>query len=357
MIDELILENVSLWDYLKETKKPICLYGMGDGALKIYSQLQKRGIDISGIYASDGFVRGHSFLGYKVKTYAQTKEELSDFITLLSFASQREPLLSTLYKMSEECEFYAPDVPVVKTDDSVFDIDYVYKHQDDILKVYEMLADEQSKRVFKNVLNFKISGKVKYLKPISTDIAEVYNDIIKPTDRESYVDLGAYNGDTIVEFLSYAKGAESIYGFEPDRKNFKKLTRTIEQNGIDAEIYNIGAYSKKDTLYFDGGDGGRNSRLKEGGSVQTEVNSVDNVLDGRKASVIKLDVEGAERDALIGAERTIKTFKPKLMVSAYHKNEDLFALPLQILKLNDSYKVYLRHHPYIPAWETNYYFV
>lgn len=356
MLDKLILEKVSLWDYLKTSNKPICLYGMGDGALKIYSQLKKRGIEISGIFASDEFVRGHSFLGFEVKTLKRTKEELGEFITLLSFASQREPLLSSLYKMSEEYEFYAPDVPVVKTDENVFDIDYAYKNKDNLLKVYNLLADDLSKEVFRNVLNFKISGKVSYLKGISTDISEVYEKLICPSDKEDYVDLGAYNGDTVLEFLSHAKGANSIYAFEPDKKNFKKLKKTVEQNGIDANIYNIGVYSKKDTLYFDD-NGGRNSHLKENGKTAVEVNSVDNILNGNKASVIKFDVEGAECDAIKGAEHTIKTYKPRLMVSAYHKNEDLFSLPLQILALNSDYKVYLRHHPYIPAWETNYYFV
>ena len=56
------------------------------------------------------------------------------------------------------------------------------------------------------------------------------------------------------------------------------------------------------------------------------------------------------------AEETIRAQKPVMEIAAYHKNEDLFAIPLQILAICPDYKVYLRHHPYIPAWETNYYF-
>ena len=84
---------------------------------------------------------------------------------------------------------------------------------------------------------------------------------------------------------------------------------------------------------------------------------MDDLLDGTAADVIKLDVEGAEREALIGCEKAIRCDKPRLMVSAYHRNEDLFALPLQILAMNADYQVYLRHHRYIPAWETCYYMI
>ena len=46
-----------------------------------------------------------------------------------------------------------------------------------------------------------------------------------------------------------------------------------------------------------------------------------------------------------------------MLIACYHKNEDLFMLPEQILGLRDDYKLYMRHHPYIPGWDTNYYFV
>jgi hypothetical protein len=72
--------------------------------------------------------------------------------------------------------------------------------------------------------------------------------------------------------------------------------------------------------------------------------------------LIKFDVEGAEAQALRGCRRLITEQHPKLCVSAYHRNEDLFALPQLVQSMGD-YQIYLRHHPYIPAWETIYYFV
>lgn len=70
-----------------------------------------------------------------------------------------------------------------------------------------------------------------------------------------------------------------------------------------------------------------------------------------------MDVEGSEMKALCGCEKTIKKYAPKLYICAYHRNEDMFALPLKIWQMNGKYKIYFRHSVYIPAWESNFYCV
>lgn len=356
-MESLLSEKISLWDYLKTANKPIFLYGMGDGALKINKILQRNEIEIAGIFASDEFVRGHSFLGHRVQKFSEVKENNRDFIVLLSFATELPYLIERIYNMQSECELYAPDVSVIESDE-VFDLEYIRRHNKELTSVYNILADEQSKKVFLDVLNFKISGKIDYLKSCESNIAEVYESLIKPSQSDVYVDLGAYNGDTISEFLSYSKGAKKIIAFEPDKKNFKKLEARVEAEQIkNALCLNIGAWSKEDTLYF-ALKGGRNSKLTKEGKLEVPVNSVDNVTaELSKIDVIKFDVEGAENQAVEGCKNTILRCKPKLMVSAYHRNEDIFALVSKVMQIRSDYKVYLRHHPYIPAWETNYYFI
>ena len=78
-----------LWTYLENTKKPIVIYGMGNGADKLILRFQKYGIQISDIFASDGFVRGHEFHGMRVKSFSEIKSTYSDFVIVLSFASSR----------------------------------------------------------------------------------------------------------------------------------------------------------------------------------------------------------------------------------------------------------------------------
>ena len=88
-----------------------------------------------------------------------------------------------------------------------------------------------------------------------------------------------------------------------------------------------------------------------------EVNmmSVDHMLRGDAATFVKYDVEGSEKQAIDGARQTISAHRPKLSVALYHRNEDMFAIPLQIAGLNRKYRFYMRHHPYIPDWDTNLY--
>lgn len=83
---------------------------------------------------------------------------------------------------------------------------------------------------------------------------------------------------------------------------------------------------------------------------------MDSIASGG-ATLIKMDIEGAELKALCGSEKTIKKYTPKLYVCAYHRNEDMFALPLKILDINPNYNIYFRHSVYIPAWESNFYCV
>lgn len=357
MITDLLSEKQSLWNHLKEVEKPVYIYGMGDGALKIMSVLERENIRYEGIYASNEFVRGHSFCGHVVKRLDEVKEMYGkDFVTLLAFATFREEMLEILYGLQSQCEFYAPDVPVVKTDDQLFDLDYINRHDKEFTEVYEMLSDEWSQKVFLNTLNFKVSGKVSYLKEITTPVSEVYETIIQPKPNDVYIDLGAYNGDTISEYLRFAKGdAKRIIALEPDIKNLARLQKRVEEEQIkNVEAHHMGAWDCEDVLHF-ASRGGRNSMLDKKGMVEVKANSVDNLLGGEGATTINLDVEGAEAKAIWGCRKTIETYHPKLMISAYHKNEDLFTLPLLVKSFYPDYKLYLRHHPYIPAWETNYY--
>lgn len=357
---ELLREREDLWSCLERADRPIYLYGMGDGAEKILAVLARHGIPVAGIFASDEFVRGHSFRGYPVQRFSEVKAQHgADFIALLSFAVDYEPMLSRLYLMGEECEFYAPDVPVVWSgeEQEVFDLAFLRKHEKQFDCAYALLVDEQSRAVFRGTIDFKLSGRVEYLRGITTEASEAWS-LLNLSDEEEYVDLGAYNGDTVLDFLGNVRSYRSITALEPDEKNFEKLRRMAEEHGlVQFDARNVGAWDCADTLYVKKGRKGRGSTLSHGEGKPVAVDTLDNVLNGRQASIIKFDVEGAEWRAIQGAAETIRRCQPRLILSAYHRNEDLFALPLVVKTLRPDAKFYLRRHPYIPAWETNYYIV
>lgn len=347
MLEHIKEQNV--WDILKESDKPIVLYGMGLGAEKIMAELEQRGLKADDIFASDEFVRGHSFKGYKVLKYSEVCEKYSDFNIVLCFATHIDEVLEKIKEINEEHTVFAPDVPVAGG--GLFTREYITENEAKFDKAYNLLADEESKRVYIDILNFKVSGKIGYLLSSFCNKDKVYSDILKLGDNEHIIDLGAYDGDTIREFCKATDGKYNhITALEPDAKSFKKLLKNCD--GMEnITLINMGAWNERDTLIFSA-DAGRNSRLSDKGT-SVEVTDIDSL--NLTPTFIKMDIEGSEMRALEGMEKTIKAYLPKLYICAYHRNEDLFALPLKIHSLNENYKIYFRHSKYIPAWESNFY--
>ncbi|MCD8026674.1 MAG: FkbM family methyltransferase [Clostridiales bacterium] len=347
-------DKTSVWSKLKNSKTPVILYGMGDGADKVLAAFERYGIKADGVMASDEFVRGQSFHGFRVKKLSELEAELDNFMIALCFASQLPDVIAGIKRIAKKHTVVVPSVPVFGS--TLFDEKFIAQNSEKINSAYALLADGQSRRVFENVLHFYYTGSIDYLDEITTDKSEAFNNILKLGPNEVYVDLGAYNGDTVEEFLHYTNGSyRRIIAFEPNEKNFKKLSESC--GGLkNTELWQLGCYNRNTTLYFNN-KAGRNSAISDKGTAETRVAAVDSVLCGAAASYVKADVEGADLETLEGMKNTLKTFKPKLNFSAYHRFEDIFRLPLLIGELNPEYKIFLRHHPYIPAWDTNLYCV
>lgn len=338
-----------IWQYLKETKKPIVLYGTGNGADKIYARLLKDNIKISGIFASKGFKKGKEFFGFTVTSYEELKSELGDMIVLCCFGSHLENVINDILKIGEDSELYLPDVPVYGQE--IFDISFARKHKDELTRVYNLLADSQSKKVYENVVYYKLTGRAEYLLCCETPYSETM-DIIKP-NREVCLDLGAYSGDTVLEFMEYDKNYKSITALEPDERNFNKLKKNTE-NLRDISLIN-GAVSDKDGVIKMSKNKGRGNS-STGKTTEIKAFSVDTAIKENQPTFIKMDVEGCELSAIKGAKNTLKE-KPKMQIACYHRSEDLFKIPLEILKINPHYKIYMRRQRSLPAWDINYIFI
>lgn len=347
-----------LWSYLQSTDKKIVMYGMGNGADKILSICESYGIEVSDFFASDGFVRGHLFHDKRVLSYSEACEKYGrdHMIVLLSFASSLPDVLANIYKIAEECELYAPEVPVCG--ENLFNYEFYKENEDKISQTELLLADMKSVEVFSDVINYKLSGNVRWLQSNHSDFSEVYQ-LLGAEAFEKIADLGAYNGDTLREIAPFAPNLKEAVAFEPDRRNHKKLADYAEsEERFKITPIKAAAWSHKDTLLFDG-SGNRNSTLISKGievnrppkTVEVEAESLDNILGGERVDYIKFDVEGAEKEAILGSLETIEKHRPALMISLYHRSEDVFALPLMIHERFPDYRFYIRRREYIPAWD------
>lgn len=352
---------IGVWQRLKEADKPIVMYGMGDGAEKIMNVMNSLEIKPAEFMASDEFVRGHSFLGYQVRKLSEIEEMYEDFIIVVCFGSCLPDVMEKIYALAQRYELYAPDVPVVAEEGEIpiFDHSYLNENNDKLQKVRSLLADDKSKEVFDSLISYKLSGDIKYLKSCETPEQEAL-DLLKIGLNETYVDLGAYNGDTVERFLRLTnKSFAEIYAVEPDQRNFLRMVRRNYAlgRGIFHPIH-AASWCDDTSLQFRK-SGGRNSSVcnsyGRGPIVEVQGVKVDTLLKDKIPTLIKIDVEGCEKEALDGAEQSITKHKPKLILSLYHRREDIFELPLKIKAMNSSYKLYLRHHPYIPGWDTNLY--
>ena len=372
-----INEENTLWEYLKTAGKPVVLYGTGDGADKVLARLAETGVPVSGIFASDEFVRGQQFHGFTVQAYSELLALREKVIVLIAFASELPDVLERFYKLASVHETYAPHVPVFSGEETVTAA-WIKKYERELQTVYERLADAVSRETFASVLNYKLSGKLSYLQACTTNRADDMRTIFSFGGEETYLDLGAYNGDTVQEFLQLTRGRyKKIVALEPDPKNFKKLTDFVRQNELKhITCLQAGVWNDCGSLELTG-NGGRQSTFWEADrsgfatqplsqtcsmkkkikKQQVTVVSVDAVLGNDHADYMKFDVEGVEKEALEGAAGHLvpdgNGALPKLLVAAYHHDEDLFALPLLLWKLQPEYKIYLRKHPYVPAWEIN----
>ena len=356
-----------LWEYLQQTNKTIVLYGMGNGADKILNVLAERDIPVAGVFASDGFARGNLFHGMPVRTWNDIKAEFGreNVIVLLSFGTSRPDVLENILCIRAEAELYAPDVPAFG--DTLFTRPFFEAHRSELEAARALLSDDESRRIFDNVVAYKLSGDISYLLNAQNNEDEIFETIIRPHTIRAAADLGAYNGDTVRQLLEKAEGnVDAVWAMEPDARNYKKLASYARSESRARIIpVNAGAWNEEATLFFDK-SGNRNASFEQNRSQSladrpakvSEVKALplDKVLGGARVDYIKYDVEGSEREALDGSLDTLTQCAPTLLVSLYHRSEDIFALPLHIRKIAPQYSgFYLRRLAGIPAWDVNLY--
>lgn len=352
-----------LWQTLYEEGKPIVLYGMGNGADKIISVLESKGMAFADVFASDDFVRGQFFHGKKVLRLSEAEEKYEDFNILVSFGSSLPSVMNKIKEIAARHTLYAPDVSVAG--ENLFDAEFFYNNEEKILAARELLADERSKEVYDELIRYKLDGKIAHF-DVTDREGGVFSNVLSG-GYEVYCDLGAYTGDTVEEALSRFPEIEKIIAFEPSPKTFAKLqNNTANFSDKDITLVNACAWNGNGTAVFTDGSG-RNSTLagsKEqsgktlSGAKIKEIATArpDSYMDfSGKPLLIKFDVEGAEKEAIEGSQKAIRSNLTELCVSLYHRSEDIFSLPLLIHELLPDHKLFIEKTPYIPAWEINLY--
>jgi FkbM family methyltransferase len=224
--------------------------------------------------------------------------------------------------------------------------DYLAR-RDSILAAGALFADETSRRIYRDLWRYRLSGEVAFARPADHNTLE---DQYFPADLPAWgdpirlVDAGAYTGDTLLAAQRRGLRVEAVAAYEPDPANFARLVETLA-GFPDARAFAIpcGVLGSMAQVRFSAGVGA-GSAISADGSVIIQCVSLDESLHGFRPNLIKMDIEGAEPEALLGARRTITASRPALAICVYHAPDHLWSIPLLLREWALGYRFHLRSH-------------
>lgn len=227
----------------------------------------------------------------------------------------------------------------------------ISEHGNSVFVVSSTKYYDEIELELKNAGINKIYNLGRLIREATTEhIDKQYFECLSVSDKEVFIDAGCYDCGTIFEFQKKTNFKyKKIYSFEPESQLYENCKSIIDKQEIkDCELINLGLWNTRDRLHFlSMGDG---SRINQKGNQIIHTIALDEFAENKEIpSFIKMDIEGAELKALLGARKIIDTYSPKLAISVYHKKEDIFTIPDYILSVNPNYKFYFRHYSGIYA--------
>lgn len=230
-----LLELPTCWEQLQKTKKPVVMYGMGNGADHILRHLDRLAVPVREFFASDGFVRATAFMEKGSKSFRKSRRNTR-------ILSSSPPLPRGMSLPWKPFSFWIGNtscmprtVPVAGED--LFDRDFFISHLSQAQAAYRLWADERSRQIYRDLIAYKLTGKIKYLASTVCSRQEVFSSLLRLGPAESYVDLGAYNGDTIEEFLRYT--GRSVFRRLCHGTGSEKLPETL------SAVRKLGPFSRR----------------------------------------------------------------------------------------------------------------
>lgn len=281
---------------------------------------------------------------------------LMDYIRFVDFDSIVENAKSSLQKQDDVqkrrlCGYYqmykemwgALDIDGGEYELISNRVSVLKEHREDFIWLYDRLGDWRSRRVLVSMLYNWITFDMDYIHGMKeanfTDYFDL--DLVKCDDKEVVADLGAWVGDSVLNYINTYGSYQKIYCYEIDEINMELAKRNLE-GYPDIEFRRKGVGSGSGRMYIQGYlDLSCNKVVETDTGREIEIVSIDEDIS-EKVTLIKMDIEGAEQEALLGCKRHIQEESPKLLISVYHNNEDIWKIPRMIDEMKPDYRLYLR---------------
>lgn len=328
----------------------ILVYGAGNKGRLVCSELQARGVNVPAVLDANA-TPGQRCAGLAVYTPAawladHDAETMSVVVAIHNENTELPPILANLTGAG-----FARVLTPIDLYDSFPDMGFHYwlaprrfylPFGDQLLRLYDMLADDTSQGWLRAVMACRLGGDYSGLPPPGRDDQYHPSDLPRWTEPLRFIDCGAFTGDTILQLAKSGYRFEAVAAFEPDLDNFSALVRNTSQfDGVFRFPCGVSDHARR--VGFAEGHGG-SSHVDASASNQITCVALDEALPGFRPTLIKMDVEGAELQALAGGAVGIAESRPVLAISLYHHPEHLWRIPFLIDDWKLDYRFYLRGH-------------
>ena len=358
--------EASLFDQLTGDKRDkLVLCGAGGLGRKILAGLRLAGIEPLCFADNSVALAGQSIEGLRVLAPVAAANEFrreAAFVVTVWGAHSRDRLAERKWQWSAlGCETVVSFMPLFWKFPKAYLPHYscdlphkVFEQSQSVARAGRLWADDISRAEFNAQVRWRTQLDFDGLPAPVIGPAYFPKDIVRLKTDERFVDCGAFDGDTLRDFLSASEGRfESYWALEPDPGNFAKLRTLIDaMDGSITDrirIFPIAVSDRKETLRF-AGDATASSTLDPAGDLEVQGERLDSLLGTTRPSFIKMDIEGAEPAALEGCASLLPDARPILAVSAYHLQEHLWELPLYLAERLHHYRFFLRPHD-LEGWD------
>ncbi len=324
--------------------KGLFLFGAGNVGIKVCEDLYKycTSWDVLGILDNDPDKEGRHICGVQVfLPEVLRKYDLNNIVVLIC-NWKTNAIARQLHELGVRHYYSAIHLDVPKEfretcHQSIID-------STDIEWLKQRVADDYSRFLVDAIVEKRRTGFFDYTDIRSEGNEYFIDEFFTRNGYEVFIDGGGYDGDTIDEFVQWTQGHyNKIYTFEPQSDKSEMIEKKLWKYNGKVELIKKGLYDCQKELSFWSGNHLLSGKIdNKSGNTLIQTIDIDSVIHDM-VTFIKMDIEGAEFKALLGAKNTIKKYKPNLAICIYHKPEDIWTIPRFIDSLVPEYKFHIRH--------------
>jgi len=321
------------------------------GAYKVGASLarecRRKGVEVLGFIDNDSSKHGQFV--EDIPVYLQHKDHLVGKTVVVASGRYTNEICNTLD--AEDCSIfnmhelqYLLDLGHQAEGHFRSFLSNLFSEKLKFISAFLALDDEQSRKVYDGLISMRLSMSTRHVDKFKSPFSMEYLDVmfVQPGDLNSYIDVGAYNGDTLDRLESALGYSNKAYLFEVEAQPYFDSMDKYK-NRPEIHVLNFGLSDKLGKRAY---SGQYSFDLHGKQQVQTtciQVLPLD-LLDLSEVSLIKIDVEGSEGSVIAGARNTIKKAHPKMAICAYHRASDYWKLISDIKAICPDYKVGMRHY-------------